>query len=109
MTEHYDMDDEEYVCNRMEKGQMFGAFVEDRLVGFVGIHAEGSCGLLFVEESSRGMGIGQSLENYIINYVKSLGFTPYGHVKAGNVASIKLQEKNGLYMADAPLYWVGFE
>ena len=109
VTEHYTMDDEEYVRNRIENGQMFGAFVEDRLVGFVGIHAEGSCGLLFVEESCRGMGIGQSLENYIINYVKSLGFTPYGHVKEGNAASTKLQEKNGLYMAEEPLFWVGFE
>ncbi|MBQ7919878.1 MAG: tRNA (guanosine(37)-N1)-methyltransferase TrmD [Lachnospiraceae bacterium] len=109
VTEHYDMDDEEYVRNRIEKGQMFGAFVEDRLVGFVGVHAEGSCGLLYVDESCRGMGIGQSLENYIINYVKSLGFTPYGQVKEGNVASIKLQEKNGLYMAEEPLYWVGYE
>ncbi len=108
VTEHYD-ENEAYISGRIEKGQMFGAFVEDKIVGFVGVHVEGSCGLLFVEESCRGMGIGQSLENYIINYVKSLGFTPYGHVMEGNVASAKLQEKNGLYMAEEPLYWVGIE
>lgn len=109
VTEHYDMDDAAYLQSRIEKGQMFGAFLEDALVGFAGVHAEGSCGLLFVEEAHRGKGIGQSLENYTINYVKSLGYTPYGHVKVENEASIRLQEKNGLYMAEEPLYWIGFK
>ncbi|MBQ8822924.1 MAG: tRNA (guanosine(37)-N1)-methyltransferase TrmD [Lachnospiraceae bacterium] len=108
VTEHYD-ENEAYLRRLIEKGHMFGAFVEDKIVGFVGIHVEGSCGLLFVDSACRGMGLGQSLENYIINYVKSLGFTPYGHVVEGNVASTKLQEKNGLYISEEPLYWVGFE
>ena len=33
------------------------------------------------------------MKNEIVEYVKSLGFTPYGHVKEGNVASARLREK----------------
>ena len=94
-----------YVKDRIIQGDMFGAFLEDRLVGFAGLHVEGGCGLLFVEEGCRGMKIGSSLEAFVINHVKNQGMIPYGQVEVGNVASTRLQEGFKLYKADSYVYW----
>ena len=106
---NYRLGDEEYTRNyvkeRIVRGEMFGAFLDGRQVGFAGIHVEGGCGLLFVEEKCRGMKIGSSLEAYVINHVKNLGMIPYGQVEVGNQASAKIQENHKLYKADSNVYW----
>ena len=66
VTAHYTNESEEYLAGRISDGMMYGAYVEDCLVGFVGIHSDGSCGMLYVDEAYRGMGIGASLEAFII-------------------------------------------
>ena len=107
--EIYRLGDEDYtrtyVKDRIVQGDMYGAFLEDRLVGFAGLHVEGGCGLLFVEDAYRGMKIGSSLEAYIINLVKNRGMVPYGQVEVGNEASARLQESFKLYKADSYVYW----
>ena len=106
---HYRLGDEaytrQYVKGRIIAGDMFGAFVEERIVGFVGLHVEGSCGLLYVEDAYRGRKIGISLESFAINYVKNQGMTPYVQVECGNENSTKIQEKLKLYKADGCVYW----
>ncbi len=91
--------DEEYIYGRIQDGAMYGAYVEGRLAGFVGIHREGSLGMLYVEEDLRGKGIGQSLEAYAVNRFLEQGQTPYGYVAADDAASVRLQEKLGFYKA----------
>jgi len=76
------------------------------LAGFVGIHAEGSCGILFVDEKYRGMGIGASLEAFIINTVKNNGFIPFGQVVSDNTVSLHMQERFGLNISETPLWWL---
>ena len=95
-----------YVRERIQAGAMYGAFIEGRQVGFVGIHSEGSLGMLFVEEPFRGQGIASSLEAYAVNRMLEKGWTPYGHISAGNVASEKLQEKLGFYKAEKTFWWL---
>lgn len=107
VCEHYELGDESYILDRIEKKQMFGAFLEDRLVGFVGMHDDGSTGLLYVDENCRNLGIGNSLECYMINAQIEQGFTPYGHLIEGNEISAKLQEKLGLLFAKEPIWWLG--
>nr|WP_296472737.1 GNAT family N-acetyltransferase [uncultured Acetatifactor sp.] len=85
---------------------MYGAFLEGRQVGFVGIHDEGSLGMLFVEEPFRGRGIGASLEAYVVNHMLEKGWTPYGHVAAGNASSERLQERLGFYKAEKKFWWL---
>lgn len=97
---------EEHMKERLNAGVMYGAFDEDRIIGFIGMHNEGSMGMLFVEEEYRQKGVGASLESYIINLQISNGFTPYCHVIEGNEKSLALQEKLGLYVADTPLWWI---
>ncbi len=103
---HYDYDGRDYVEARIREGVMYGAFVEDRLVGFIGMHNEGSLGLLYVEEAYRRQGIAVSLEAYAINRILEKGWTPYGHVIVGNQVSFALQEKLGLYRSDRSVWWL---
>ncbi len=95
-----------YVQDRICAGAMYGAFLEGRQVGFVGIHDEGSLGMLFVEEPFRGMGIAASLEAYAVNRMLEKGWVPYGHVAVGNLASKRLQEKLGFYEAEKSFWWL---
>ena len=97
---------EEHMKERLNAGVMYGAFEEDRIIGFIGMHSEGSMGMLFVEEEYRHKGVGASLESYLINVQISNGFTPYCHIIEGNEKSLALQEKLGLYLADTPLWWI---
>lgn len=102
----YDMGQAEYMRERILSGVMYGAYFEDRLVGFIGIHSEGSLGMLYVEESCRRQGIASSLEAYLVNRMLEQGFTPYTQVKEDNEDSIRLQEKLGFYRASNLFWWL---
>lgn len=107
VIDNYDhMDDEEYIRERIERGPMFGAFVNDELAGFIGMHDEGSIGILEVIPKFRGRKIGKALETYMINYSVQQGMIPYGQVIKGNEISLKLQESLGLYSAKTHVYWI---
>ena len=107
VCDHYEhMDDTVYIKNRIASGEMFGAFVDGQLAGFVGTHEEGSIGLLEVLPEYRGRKIGKALETYMINYSLRLGHIPYGQVIEGNDRSMKLQESLGLYTSKSTVYWM---
>lgn len=106
VSAHYSYDDRSYVEARIREGVMYGAFAEDKLVGFAGMHSEGSLGLLYVEEAYRRQGIAVSLEAYIINRALEKDWIPYGHVIVGNETSFALQEKLGLYRSDRTIWWL---
>lgn len=103
---HYDLENPEEVKERLLAGVMYGAFMEDRPVGFIGMHSEGSIGMLYVEEAYRGRGIAASLEAYIVNRILERGWTPYGHVVVDNEASVRLQEKLGFFQAKDSICWM---
>ena len=106
--EHYTMAEHlEYIRERIEKGWMFGAFVDETLAGFIGMHTEGGLGMLEVFPEFRGRGIATALETYAINLSLEQGYTPFGQVVEDNQISRRLQEKLGLYFAKEPVYWVG--
>ncbi len=106
IAEHYAYESRKYLAERISEGAMYGAYVCDKLAGFVGIHNDGSCGLLYVDEAYRGRNIGASLEAFIINTVKNNGYIPFGQVSADNTVSLHLQEKMGLYMSETPVWWL---
>lgn len=104
---HYDLGSPSYVRGRLRAGAVYGAYAQGRLAGFIGMHDEGGMGMLYVEEACRRRGIAASLEAYLVNRMLERGWTPYGHVVSGNEASVRLQEKLGLYRAKEPLFWLG--
>lgn len=111
VREYYDtVDSDAYVIERIQSGAMYGAYriEQDKeiLLGFIGMHSEGSIGMLTVLPQYRGMHIGKALETYLINEELNLGYIPYGQVKPGNEVSMKLQKSLGLYFSKTPVYWV---
>ena len=108
VTANYHMvDDADYIKDRIEKGWMYGAFIEGELAGFVGMHTEGGLGMLEVLPQYRGRHIGKALETYMINLSLERGMTPFGQVVVGNEASMKLQESLGLCFSKQLIYWSG--
>lgn len=103
---YHTMDDPEYIRDRIEAGCMYGAFFDDELAGFVGMHTEGSVGLLEVFPEYRGRHLGKALETYMINLSLERGMTPYGQVVDGNAVSTKLQESLGLCFSKTMVYWL---
>ena len=102
----YTYESVEYLADRIRAGVMYGAYAEAQLAGFVGIHNDGSCGMLYVDEAFRGRNIGASLEAFIINMVKNNGDTPFGQVSADNIPSLQMQKKLGLYLSEEPVWWL---
>lgn len=98
--------DESYVRERIEEGCMFGAFINEVLVGFIGIHDDGSLGMLEVKPEYRGREIGKALEVYLINKVLELGWIPYGQVVLDNEVSTNLQNTLGVYLSKTPVVWM---
>ena len=107
-TENY-YGERDYVKNRIEAGMLYGAFDKEdstKIMGFMGIHNDGSTGMLFVDPAYRRMGIAESLEGYTLNKLIVEGLTPYGHVYESNMPSFKLQDKMGIIMCNEPMWWV---
>ncbi len=103
---HY-QNSEAYIRRHLQTKSLYGAYVDDRLVGFVGFHEDGSSGFLFVEKEYRGRGIGESLEAFSINKLREQGYTSFGYVVVGNEASFGVQESLGLYLSQGTVWWIG--
>jgi len=109
VAENYGHGESEYVKDRIEHGQMYGIFVDDKLAGFIGTHYEGSVGMLHIFPAYRRMGLGTDLENFMINRELEMGHMPFGQVIIDNEASFALQDKNGLYFGNRIFTWFGLK
>lgn len=103
---NYHCGDKDYVLGRLREKTMHGAFVEDHLAGFIGIHDDGGIGLLFVDGNYRRQGIGASLEAFMINKRKELGEIPYVQVVSDNQNSLRMQERLGLNLSTEAIWWL---
>ena len=106
IREQYKICDAAYIEERLESGSMYGVFENDILAGFVGMHKEGSIGMLEIFESYRNKGYAKALEAFCINSQLKQGFTPFGQVIEGNEISMKLQKSLNLYPAKGKVYWL---
>ena len=106
VSENYKLEGEDYLRSLLERGQLFGGFLEDAMAGFVGRHAEGSIGLLEVFPPYRRRGFATVLERYMINRELALGRTPFGQVVTGNAPSLALQRSLGMTLSQGTLYWL---
>ena len=96
----------DYLLYCLEIG-MYGYYVNDKLVAFIGRHDELSMGLLYVEEGYRKLNIGFSLEAFLINKLLDEKRIIYCQVSYDNIASQRLQEKLGLVKSNQINYWFG--
>lgn len=108
VAEHYsEIGSPEYVTERILHGAVYGAFYEEKIVGFIANHEEGSIGMLYVLPEYRKRHVAMALETYCMNLAVERGEIPYGQVVLGNEASIHLQEKMGICFAKGTIVWMG--
>lgn len=103
---YYDPDE---MRETLARGDMLGAFVDGELVGFVGIHDDGSCGMLEVFPPYRRRGIGRALEAAITNLCLDRGWTPYGQILSHNAASLALQRTTGMTLSAEMVHWTLYQ
>lgn len=109
VAEHYsEIGSPEYVTERILHGAVYGAFYEEKIVGFIANHEEGSIGMLYVLPEYRKRHVAMALETYCMNLAIERSEIPYGQIVLGNKPSISLQEKMGICFAKGTIVWMGW-
>ena len=109
---NYDIDiGSEYLRERLVEGALFGGYAGgdygvNNLVGFVGIHAEGSIGLLKVLDEHRKKGYGAALASFAVNHQLKQGIVPFAQIEINNAQSLALMQKLGFEISNEPVYWL---
>lgn len=103
---HPEDDQASYLRERMEAGRLWGLFEGGQLVAFIGMHHEGSMGILEVLPEYRRRGLAMALEGWLIRWHLERGWTPFCHVYEDNPASHALQKKLGLTPAPEQVVWL---
>lgn len=99
----FNMDD---AIKHIRLGLVYGGFVNGEIVGMIGLHYQGSMGLLEVKPKYRRNGYGEIMEKFLINSQLEKGLIPYCQIIDDNFASLALQRKLGLDLSGNKLYWM---
>lgn len=105
-ADYQKVQDKDYIKERIKKGHMYGAFIEDELAGMIGVHNDDSIGMLYVYEKFRGQRIGTALQTYMINKMIDVGWRPYSQIMVGDDASTKIQRSLNMYLSKTPIIWM---
>lgn len=97
---------EEEILACIERPEFAAGYVEGKMAGFIGLHSEGSIGMLHVMDEFRGRGYARALSAHMINDRMAAGAYPYGQVYYDNEASIALQKKIGMTFSKEYIYWM---
>lgn len=106
LAEHYQMISEEELAAVVRRRSILLGYAQDRLVGFVGEHLEGSMGLLYVFPEFRRRGFGAALQTRLIAWTMEQGFIPFGQVEKNNRISLRLQKKLGMTQSEKLTVWM---
>lgn len=106
ILEHYDKLSINEIETLLKNGNIFGGYKNEKLIGFVGNHLEGSIGLLEVFPQYRRLGYGIILESYIINKMLEESLVPFAQIEIDNKKSMLLQTKLGFKISKDCLYWI---
>ena len=103
---HYKLESKEEIAATIEHGLMFGAEVDGELAGFIGMHTDGSVGMLEVFKKYRRCGVGSALVSHMNNYHADRGWTVYGQVYFDNDVSLAMQRRLGLAESEDYIRWI---
>lgn len=106
VTAHHREMGEETLAHALREGRLFGGWVGEELVGFIGTHQEGALGMLYVLEAHRRRGYAQAMEARMINQFLARGERVFGQIKAGNTASLALHRHMGYTIAETLGSWL---
>ena len=97
---------EEEVLASIEEPEFSSGYLDGKMVGYIGLHPEGSIGMLHIFDEYRGKGYGETLVKYMINRQLAAGAYPYGQVFIDNEASLAMQRKLGMTFSKDYIYWM---
>ena len=100
---HFTVDD---AIKHIRLGLVYGGFDKGDMVAMIGMHYQGSMGLLEVKQSCRRRGYGEFMEKFLINSLLEKGRIPYCHIIDDNAPSLALQSKLGLEISKNKLFWM---
>ena len=83
-----------------------GCLASGEIAGFVGMHLEGSIGMLKVLPQYRRRGYAAELERFMIQRTIEMGLVPFGQIEVWNEASISLQQKMGMVISEKSIFWL---
>lgn len=106
IADNYNMLSDVEIKQIIQRKELFIGKHADTIIGFIGLHLEGSMGLLEILPQYRGHGYGTELEKYLINHMLEKGLIPFCQVETDNVKSLRLQKKLGLTISDEHVYWL---
>lgn len=104
--QHYPYLSVEEAHETLQNKRIFGLYVEEKLVGFIGLHSDQTMGMLRIFEEYRRHGYGFALEAALNNYLVEHQRLVYCHVEETNEASLKLQHKLGFTQSNKKQYWL---
>ena len=106
VSDHYKMLSEWELKKIISRRELFIGYYDEKMVGFIGQHLEGSMGLLEVLPQYRKNGYGMELEQTMINYMLEKGLIPFCQVEVTNEKSLRLQKKLGLTITREQVCWL---
>ena len=106
IADHYEYLDREQVIAHIRREHLFGGFIGDKLVGFIGEHPEGSIGILEVLPEYRRHGYAYDLESFMIDRHFNQGKIPFAQIFTDNEKSLSLQRKLGMTQAEQSCFWL---
>ncbi|MDY4797689.1 MAG: GNAT family N-acetyltransferase [Floccifex porci] len=92
---HYTLLEEWEIRKIISMNHLFIGYKDNIPVGFIGLHLEGSMGLLYILKEYRGNGYGIELEMFLVNRLLFENKIPFGQLETENNHSIFLQKKLG--------------
>lgn len=102
----YPLGDREYLSERIEQGEIYGAFDGRRLAAFIGTHTEGAMGMLEVDAAYRRQGLGAALFTFMTRRQLRLGRYAYSHIVSSNEPSLAMNRKYGFEIGRGVVYWM---
>lgn len=105
MTYYHKLEEEE-LEKIIEGGDLFLGFQDEKMVGFVGKHLEGSMGLLEILPDYRRKGYGYIMESFLIDHMLKQNLIPFCQIEVDNEKSMALQRKIGMQISEEKMYWV---
>lgn len=106
LVDHYAMDGQEYLSSRLEAGEVWGGFRGEQIAAFIGLHEEGSMGMLVVLDEFRRQGIAEFMVTDLATRLLAKGLVPHDHIIVGNDASEALQRKLGFEISTRTICWM---
>lgn len=88
-----------------DRPDFLGGYVDGKLACYIGLHCEGSMGMLEVFPEYRRRGYAQQIYSTLINNQLLKGRLPYAQIFITNTNSLNLQKKLGFQLSTDTIQW----